>query len=105
MYMRSGSLRAHPRFATVKTFAVSPDLSHMRGLAGGHHAWFGDLGLAPRGFRAEVDALKAYGLEVPHHRQNVHQARYLASLVKVARLELMADVPLNIVCFGMPPLG
>ena len=46
--------------------------------------------------------LKAYGLGKFARlvEQNVNQARYLAGLVEAnPRLELLADVPLNIVCF------
>jgi aromatic-L-amino-acid decarboxylase len=91
----------------VGTFAVSPDyLSHMpRGLAGGEHVWFGDLGLQlTRGFRALKVwmSLKAYGLD--HFRRQIEQdiahARYLAERIEVhPDLELLDHVPLNIVCF------
>lgn len=91
----------------VGTFSVSPDyLSHMpRGLAGGEHAWFGDLGLQlTRGFRALKVwmTLNAYGLD--HFRRQIEQdiehAQYLAGLVKDhLSLELLDHVPLNIVCF------
>jgi aromatic-L-amino-acid/L-tryptophan decarboxylase len=91
----------------IKTFSVAPDyLSHMpRGLAGGHHAWFGDLGLQlTRGFRALKVwmTIKAYGIE--HFGQQIEQdidhAHYLAELVRDhPYLELLAPVPLNIVCF------
>jgi glutamate/tyrosine decarboxylase-like PLP-dependent enzyme len=91
----------------IDTFSVSPDyLSHMpRGLAGGHHAWFGDLGLQlTRGFKALKVwmTLKAYGLD--HFRRQIEQdiehAKYLADLVgEHPNLELLAHVPLNIVCF------
>jgi glutamate/tyrosine decarboxylase-like PLP-dependent enzyme len=91
----------------VKTFSTSPDyLSYMpRGAAAGTHTWFGDLGLQlTRGFRALKIwmSLKAYGLAkfARQIEQNVAQARYLADLVEEApELELLADVPLNIVCF------
>ncbi|MBN2502825.1 MAG: hypothetical protein JXB38_18745 [Anaerolineales bacterium] len=91
----------------IKTFAVSPEyLSHMpRGLAGGKHAWFGDLGLQlSRNFRALKVwmTVKAYGLDKFAHiiEQNVKQARYLAELVEQSpELELLAPVELNIVCF------
>jgi aromatic-L-amino-acid decarboxylase len=91
----------------VRAFSVSPDyLSHMpRGLAGGQHAWFGDLGLQlTRGFRALKVwmTIKAYGLD--HFRnqitQDIDHAKYLTSLVRNhSNLELLDDVPLNIVCF------
>jgi glutamate/tyrosine decarboxylase-like PLP-dependent enzyme len=91
----------------IGTFSASPDyLSHMpRGLAGGHQAWFGDLGLQlTRGFRALKVwmALKAYGLDsfTRQIQKNIDQARYLAEKISSsAHLELLADVPFNIVCF------
>lgn len=91
----------------INTFAVSPDyLSHMpRGLAGGSHAWFGDLGLElSRGFRALKVwmALKAYGLDhfALQIEQDIENAKYLEKLVTVSpHLELLADVSLNVVCF------
>jgi aromatic-L-amino-acid/L-tryptophan decarboxylase len=57
-----------------------------------------------RGFKALKAwmSLKAYGVEKFSRliEQNVHQARYLAQLVNEhPRLELLAPVPLNIVCF------
>ena len=74
-------------------------------IAGGQHPWFGDLGLQlTRNFRALKVwmTLKAYGLDKFTRlvEQNVAQARYLADLVETRpQLELLADVPLNIVCF------
>jgi len=95
----------------IKTFSVSPDyLSHMPGgLAGGDHAWFGDLGMElTRSFRALKIwmTLKAYGID--HFarliEQDIEHAQYLASLVKDnPHLELLDDVPLNIVCFRFNP--
>jgi len=95
----------------IKTFSVSPDyLSHMPGgLAGGNHAWFGDLGMElTRSFRALKIwmTLKAYGID--HFarliEQDIEHAQYLASLVKDnPHLELLDDVPLNIVCFRFNP--
>ncbi len=92
----------------ISTFTVSPDyLSHMpRGLASsGGHAWFGDLGLElTRGFRALKVwmSLKAYGLDhfALQIEQDIEKAKYLEKLVTASpHLELLADVPLNIVCF------
>jgi glutamate/tyrosine decarboxylase-like PLP-dependent enzyme len=91
----------------VNTFSEEPDyLSRMpRGIAGGTHPWFGDLGVQlTRGFKALKIwmTLKAYGLGkfARQVEQNVSQARYLAELVEAnPQLELLADVPLNIVCF------
>lgn len=91
----------------VNTFSEEPDyLSRMpRGPASGAHPWYGDLGVQlTRGFKALKIwmTLKAYGLGKFARlvEQNVNQARYLAGLVEVnPHLELLADVPLNIVCF------
>jgi glutamate/tyrosine decarboxylase-like PLP-dependent enzyme len=93
--------------AHIKTFAESADyLTHFtRGLAGDQYPWFGDLGLQlTRNFRALKVwmTFKAYGLNKFSRLidQNVAQARYLTQLVADhPNLELLADVPLNIVCF------
>jgi glutamate/tyrosine decarboxylase-like PLP-dependent enzyme len=95
----------------IKTFAVSPDyLSHMpRGLAGGEHAWYGDLGLElTRSFRALKVwmTFKAYGIDhfARQIEQDIDHAKYLAALVeKEPALELLDSVPLNIVCFRYVP--
>ncbi len=95
-----------------RAFAETPDyLAHAeRGLAGGT-LWFSDLGVQlSRGFRA----LKAWMLIKEHGTrkygrlvdQNMAQARYLAGLVeRTPELELLAPVPLNIVCFRFNPGG
>jgi glutamate/tyrosine decarboxylase-like PLP-dependent enzyme len=91
----------------LNTFSTSAHyLTHMtRGLAGGQYPWFGDLGLQlTRNFRALKVwmTLKAYGLDKFTRlvEQNVSQAYYLADLVESdPHLELLADVPLNIICF------
>ena len=88
-----------------RAFSLTPDyLVHgQRGLAAG--LWFSDYGVQlSRGFRA----LKAW-MHIKEHGtaklgrligQNVAQARHLAALVERSpELELMAPVPLNIVCF------
>ena len=88
-----------------RTFALTPDyLAHgERGINAG--LWFSDYGVQlSRGFRA----LKAW-MHIKEHGveklgrlidQNVAQARHLEELVKRSpELELMAPVPLNIVCF------
>ena len=82
-----------------------------RGLAGGDLPWFSDYSFQlSRGFRAlkawmslkEHGALK-YGRLI---EQNVQQARYLADLVDAApELELVAPVPLNVVCFRFTQPG
>jgi glutamate/tyrosine decarboxylase-like PLP-dependent enzyme len=95
----------------INTFAVSPDyLTHMpRGLAGGQHAWYGDLGIElTRSFRALKVwmTFKAYGIDhfARQIEQDIDHAKYLASLVEnEPHLELMDSVPLNIVCFRFVP--
>ena len=87
------------------TFSLTPGyLSHApRGAAGGE-LWFNDFGVQlTRGFRALKVwmSIKEHGIDryAALIRQNVEQARYLASLVRDADdLELVAPVPLNIVC-------
>lgn len=75
-----------------------------RGVASGS-TWFSELGLQlSRGFRALKIwmALKEFGIDKFRRLvdQNVEQAQYLAGLVQQQpELELMAPVPLNIVCF------
>ncbi|MCC6398520.1 MAG: amino acid decarboxylase [Bacteroidetes bacterium] len=75
-----------------------------RGIAG-TELWFSDYGVQlSRGFRAlkvwmsiQENGIDKFGRLI---RQNVEQARYLERLVTSAReLELVAAVPLNIVCF------
>jgi glutamate/tyrosine decarboxylase-like PLP-dependent enzyme len=66
---------------------------------------FADLGLElTRGFKALKAwmSIKAYGIRAFAEliEQNVEQARYLAGLIEAEpELELLAPVPLNIVCF------
>lgn len=75
-----------------------------RGVASGP-VWFGELGVQlSRGFRALKIwlSIKEHGIEKYGRliEQNIEQARYLASLVEAEpELELLAPVPLNIVCF------
>jgi glutamate/tyrosine decarboxylase-like PLP-dependent enzyme len=76
-----------------------------RGITGGDLPWLCDYGFQlSRGFRA----LKAWMSLKEHGRrkygrligQNIVQARYLADLiVSTPELELVAPVPLNVVCF------
>jgi glutamate/tyrosine decarboxylase-like PLP-dependent enzyme len=92
--------------AQRRTFAVEPDYltRHPRGLAAGA-AWFSDYGPElSRGFRALKVwfSIKEYGVRRLGRliRQNVDQARHLASLVDASpELERLAPVPLNVVCF------
>ncbi len=89
-----------------RAFALRPDyLTHAeRGLAAGN-LWFSDYGIQlTRGFRALKVwmSLKEHGLDKYARlvRQNIDQARYLAELIREAPdLELLAPVPLNVVCF------
>ena len=88
------------------TFSTTPDyLVHAeRGLAGGP-LWFSEYGIQlSRGFRAlkawmsiKEHGIKKYGRLI---KQNVDQARYLGHLVdNSTKLERLAPVTLNIVCF------
>ncbi len=87
------------------TFSLTPGyLTHAtRGTAAGD-VWFSELGpQLSRGFRALKVwmNIKAYGLDTfaTLIRENIEQARYLGSLVDAhPELELLAPVPLNIVC-------
>ena len=87
-------------------FSLTPDyLAHStRGLAGGK-LWFSDYGIElSRGFKALKAwmSIKEYGIKKYGRliQQNVDQARYLARMVdEDSRLERLAPVSLNIVCF------
>jgi len=89
-----------------QSFATSGAyLSHAeRGLAAGS-TWFSQYGIQlSRGFRALKIwmSLKEHGIEKYRRliEQNVEQALYLKTLVEAApELELLAPVPLNVVCF------
>jgi glutamate/tyrosine decarboxylase-like PLP-dependent enzyme len=102
-----------------EAFSLTPAyLAHGEGgagLTGGDLPWFSDYGFQlSRGFRA----LKAW-MSIKEHgarrygqliQQNIDQAHYLAELVEAApELELVAPVPLNVVCFryvdGHPDQG
>ena len=82
-----------------------------RGLTGGDLPWLTDLGYQlSRRFRALKTwmSIKEHGTEKYGRliRQNVDQARYLASLVEqVPELELAASVTLNVVCFRFTNAG
>jgi glutamate/tyrosine decarboxylase-like PLP-dependent enzyme len=91
------------------TFSLTPDyLSHgegNRGMTGGDLPWFSDYGFQlSRGFRAlkawmsiKEHGMRKYGRLI---QQNIEQASYLAQQIeKTEGLELMAPVPLNVVCF------
>lgn len=81
---------------------------HERGLSGGPEN-FTNFGMElSRNFKALKVwmLLKEHGLEkyAAQVRQNLQQAQYLAELVRSEKdLELMAAVPLNIVCFRYNP--
>ena len=94
------------------TFTLTPEyLEHAaRGLASGAR-WFSDYGLQlSRGFKALKVWLSLYehGVDVYGRlmEQNVAQAKYFARAVEEHdRLELMAPVGLDIVCFRFNPGG
>jgi len=90
-------------------FSLTPHyLSHgegNRGMTGGDLPWFSDYGFQlSRGFRAlkawmsiKEHGIRKYGRLI---QQNIDQARHLADLIDASpELELMAPVPLNVVCF------
>ena len=89
-----------------RAFALTPEyLEHTnRGIAGSD-IWMSDYGIQlSRGFRALKVwmSLKEHGIGKFARliNQNVEQARYLEGLVRrEPRLELVAPVPANIVCF------
>ncbi len=89
-----------------RAFSIFPDYlaRSTRGVAGGE-LWFSEYGVQlSRGYRALKMwmSLKEHGVDRYARlvRQNIDQARYLADLVGAAPdLELMAPVPLNVVCF------
>ena len=98
--------------AHMKSFVVAA--SYLAPLPGGVAAGgylFSDLGIdLSRGFRALKVwmSIKAYGFAKYGRmiEKNVAQAAYLASLVeKSDRLELVAPVPLNVVCFRYVDVG
>ena len=87
------------------TFALHPEYleEHPRGVAGAEYLF--DYGIElSRGFKALKVwmALKEHGVEKFGRLidQNIAQAQYLAGLIEAEpRLEMMAPVPTNIVCF------
>jgi aromatic-L-amino-acid decarboxylase len=95
-----------------RTFSVFPDYLQRstRGVAAGD-LWFSEYGVQlSRSFRALKVwmSLKEHGADRYGRLvgQNVAQARYLAGLVGAAPdLELMAPVPLNVVCFRWAGAG
>lgn len=112
MYMpfEAGCALVRDQHAHRGAFALHPEyLAHAeRGLAGGS-LWFSDYGVQlTRGFRAlkvwmslKEHGARKFGRLV---QQNIAQAAYLARLVDAhPRLERMAPVQLNIVCFRYNP--
>lgn len=101
-----GCILVRNQEAHRRAFSLTPEyLKHAeRGVAGGEW-WPSDYGIQlTRGFRALKVwlSLKEHGSDKYARlvRQNVEQVRYLAQLVCAAPdLELLAPVPLNIVCF------
>lgn len=106
----AGCALVRDRGAQRAAFALTPEyLKHAeRGLAGGA-LWFSDYGpQLSRGFRALKVWLsfKEHGLDKFGRliEQNIAQAHELAALIAAEpRLELMAPVVLNIVCFRYRP--
>jgi aromatic-L-amino-acid decarboxylase len=99
------ALVRHPRLHSETFTASGAYLAHTeRGLTSGS-TWFAGQGVQlSRGFRALKVwlSLKEHGVEKFSRliEQNVEQARYLRALVEATpELELLAPVPLNIVCF------
>jgi glutamate/tyrosine decarboxylase-like PLP-dependent enzyme len=93
-------------------FSLTPTyLAHSdRGMHAGA-TWFSDYGVQlSRGFKALKAwmSIKEHGVEKYGRliQQNIDQAAYLAGLVEAApELELLAPVPLNIVCFRYVKAG
>lgn len=101
-----GCVLVKNREAHHDTFALTPSYltSATRGIMGGELV-FANLGLQlSRGFRALKVwmSLKAHGVNLFGRliEQNIEQAQYLSHLIKAEpELELLAPVPLNVVCF------
>jgi len=93
-------------FATSVNYLVQ----HERGLSGGPDP-MSNYGMElSRGFKALKVwmSIKEHGIERYQYmvRKNLRQAQYLAGLVQASpSLELLAPVPLNIVCFRYNPGG
>ena len=106
MPFEAGCVLVRDAEAHRHTFSIFPDYlkRSTRGVAGGE-LWLSEYGVQlSRGFRALKVwmSLKEHGADKYGRlvAQNIEQARYLAELVRAAPdLELMAPVPLNVVCF------
>lgn len=92
--------------AHMRSFTIPASyLSNLKGGVAAGTTLFADLGIdLSRGFRALKAwmSIKTHGFDMYAKmvEKNVAQARYLASLVEAQKtLELVAPVPLNVVCF------
>lgn len=102
----AGCVLVRDASAHRNSFAVTPGyLARARGGLAVAGTWFSDYGVQlTRGFRAlkvwmslQEHGTEKYGRLIA---QNIEQARYLAGLVAAEpELELMAPVPLDVVCF------
>jgi glutamate/tyrosine decarboxylase-like PLP-dependent enzyme len=102
----AGCVLVRNREAHLRSFTVPASyLSNLKGGVATGTTLFGDLGIdLSRGFRALKAwmSFKTHGFDMYAKmvEKNVAQAKYLASLVESNReLELVAPVPLNVVCF------
>jgi glutamate/tyrosine decarboxylase-like PLP-dependent enzyme len=102
----AGCVLVRSREAHLKSFTIPASyLSNLKGGVAKGATLFGDLGIdLSRGFRALKAwmSLKTHGFDMYARmvEKNVAQAKYLASLVESSNaLELVAPVPLNVVCF------
>jgi glutamate/tyrosine decarboxylase-like PLP-dependent enzyme len=111
MYMQYeiGCILVRDRDVHHKTFYLRPDylarVEGGRGMTGGDLPWLTEYGYQlSRNFRAlkawmsiKEHGSKKYGRLI---KQNIEQVQYLVELIEAApELELMAPVPLNVVCF------
>ncbi|MCO6451382.1 MAG: aminotransferase class V-fold PLP-dependent enzyme [Caldilineales bacterium] len=112
MPFEAGCILVRSESAHRLAFSLTPSyLAHAeRGVAAGER-WFSDYGVQlTRGFRALKAWLSFKEHGIDRYRRMIHknvlQARYLAGLIdRAPELELMAPVPLNIVCFRYNPGG
>jgi len=102
----AGCVLVRNRDAHLKSFTVPASyLSNLKGGVATGTTLFGDLGIdLSRGFRALKAwmSFKTHGFDryAKMVEKNVAQAKYLGSLVESnSELELVAPVPLNVVCF------
>lgn len=102
----AGCVLIRDREAHLRSFSIPASyLSTLKGGAASGQHRFGEMGIdLSRGFRALKAwmSIKTYGFDQYARmvEQNVVQAAYLASLVEShENLELVAPVPLNVVCF------